>query len=55
MLSDKQKRQIYDQYGEEGLKMGGMPRLQAQCHPHIPAHTQPLTHWGGNAQGVQSD
>ncbi len=23
VLSDKQKRQIYDQYGEEGLKMGG--------------------------------
>ncbi|CAL5222041.1 g4336 [Coccomyxa viridis] len=25
VLSDKQKRQIYDQYGEEGLKMGGAP------------------------------
>ena len=24
VLSDKEKRQIYDQYGEEGLKMGGM-------------------------------
>ena len=23
VLSDKQKREIYDQYGEEGLKMGG--------------------------------
>ena len=44
VLSDKQKRQIYDQYGKEGLKMGGMPYLQAPCYPHIPAHTQPLTH-----------
>lgn len=25
VLSDKEKRTIYDQYGEEGLKGGGMP------------------------------
>lgn len=25
VLSDKQKREIYDRYGEEGLKMGGPP------------------------------
>ncbi|CAL8465417.1 g4953 [Coccomyxa elongata] len=25
VLSDKQKREIYDRYGEEGLKMGGTP------------------------------
>ena len=25
VLSDKQKREIYDQYGEEGLKGGGPP------------------------------
>ena len=25
VLSDKQKRQIYDVYGEEGLKAGGPP------------------------------
>jgi len=25
VLSDKQKREIYDQFGEEGLKGGGMP------------------------------
>src|SRR5262245_51439936 len=25
VLSDKQKREIYDQYGEEGLKGGGIP------------------------------
>lgn len=25
VLSDKQKREIYDAYGEEGLKMGGPP------------------------------
>jgi DnaJ homolog subfamily B member 4 len=25
VLSDKQKREIYDQYGEEGLKGGGVP------------------------------
>ena len=35
VLSDKQKRQIYDQYGEEGLKMGGMPAtlLLLSMHP----------------------
>ena len=32
VLSDKQKRQIYDQYGEEGLKMGGNPRSPSM-HP----------------------
>ena len=37
VLSDKQKRQIYDQYGEEGLKMGGeqlaVPLLPLPCIP----------------------
>lgn len=27
VLSDKNKRQIYDQFGEEGLKQGGMPNM----------------------------
>jgi DnaJ homolog subfamily B member 4 len=31
VLSDKEKRQIYDQYGEEGLKAGVGPSGGAQC------------------------
>ena len=37
MLSDKQKRQVYDQYGEEGLKMGGTLAallLSSPCAPY---------------------
>ena len=55
VLSDKQKRQIYDQYGEEGLKMGGMSYLRAPCHHHISADNQPAATLGRNAQCLLLD
>lgn len=51
MLSDKQKRQIYDQYGEEGLKMGGMLAMHALLSKH-PLRFRGNTNSSLNAAGV---
>lgn len=45
VLSDKQKREIYDRYGEEGLKMGGPPpSADGAGFAGMQSHATPLSH-----------